>query len=149
MYVYTYLHDLAQTYPDSNTRSIWCIHVYRLHKCKPIYMYMYTYSYDVAQTYPNPRTRSVTWLIDMCDMTYSYVCHDDMWHDSCMIEHKHSLIHIQNLYVVYTCIYIFICICLRIHTIEHQYSPIHIQDLRHDSFICVTWLTQMCDMTHS
>ena len=67
----------------------------------------------------------VTRLIHMCDMTHSYVWH--MWHDSfnsvtSLMQSSWWLIHMFDT--------------------SHSY-------VWHDSFICVTWLIQQCDITHA
>ena len=95
----------------------------------------------------------VTWLIDMCDVTHSYVWDDlficviwrihmrdmtrscvweerrclgcDAWHDS--LTCATWLIHVANMHV---CDMTHPCLC-------------------HDAFIRVTWLVRTCDMTHS
>jgi len=70
----------------------------------------------------------VTWLIYLCDMSYSFV-----WH-ACVI---------RVIYFNY------------MRDMPYSYVRlIHICDMTHsyvwhDSFICVTWLIDMCDVTHS
>jgi len=70
----------------------------------------------------------VTCLIHICDMTHSY-----LWIDQCMTWctqtqlHYHSWMHTTHLHTRRT---------------THLY-------FWHDSFILVTWLTHICDMTHA
>jgi len=74
----------------------------------------------------------VPWLIDMCDITYSYVTNSHSWFifirdtfsDVCPMTHWYVR---HNIFLCY---------------ITHWY-------VRHDSFICMTWLIHMCDMIHS
>jgi len=77
-----------------------------------------------------------TWLVHVCDMTYSYVGHDScmhgtwltlvcnvthscVWHDSCMCGHDSSMCPVTHS-----------CVC-------------------HASCMRWAWLTYVCDMTHS
>jgi len=63
----------------------------------------------------------LTWLIPMCDMSYSFV-----WHD------------------------VFICVCLRaaVSTMETAGDMPH-PNVWRDSFAFATWLNYICDMSHS
>ena len=79
----------------------------------------------------------VTWHIDMCDITHSYVwrvsfiCVKWLIH---IYDTTHS--HVWRESSIYVAWLIHIC------DMTHSY-------MWHDSFICVTWLIHMCDMTHS
>jgi len=64
----------------------------------------------------------VIWLIHMCDMTHSYV-----WHDS------RTCTHLEGSFLWYD------------PFINIMWSK-HTRDMTHS---CVTWLIQICDMTHS
>jgi len=85
----------------------------------------------------------VTWLIHACDMTHSYVCHDSSY---VFVWHAGGMSHINDYTYVYIkkkCIYVYIYIYIYIHT-NMTREWVHTYE-----FICVTWLIQMCDMTHS
>jgi len=71
----------------------------------------------------------VTRLIDICDMTHSYV-----WHDSFMC--VTWLIHMWDMTHLLTWYNLFMC------DATHSY-------VWHDLFMCVTWLIHMWDMTPS
>jgi len=96
-----------------------------------------------------------TWLIHMCDMTHSYVCHDSF---ICVPWLIHSficatwLVHMRDVTHSYMCAMTRSYVC---HD-SFVYVPwlIHMCDMTHsyvwhDSFICGTWLIHMCAMTHS
>ena len=98
--------------------------------------------------------KCATWLIHMCDMTHSYLWHGLFICDltrSCvtwLIRTRHSL----AVYRGYTT-------CNPCDMVTHMNESCHTWTrfihmcvlicLWHDSFICVTWLIHMCDMTHS
>jgi len=117
----------------------------------------------------------VTWLIHVCDMTYSHVWHDAfMSHDvSCpmvaILRCVTWLIHVCDL--THSCVWhdVFMCVTWRIYeswcelphgghseVCDMTHSCvwlwlIHVCDMTHscvwhDSFMCVTWLIYMCDM---
>jgi len=71
----------------------------------------------------------VTWLIHVCDMTYSCVWHDSL---TCVI------------WLIHMCDMTHSCVTWLIHMWDMTHSYVG-----YDSFICVTWLIHMCDMTHS
>ena len=104
---------------DSFIRRVWLIHM-----CDMTHSYVWQDSFIC-----------VSWLIHMCDMTHS-VC--DMtqcvtwlsvWHDSVCDMTKCVI----GLSVWHDSI---------MFDMAHLYA-------RHDSFIRMTWLIHMCDMTHS
>jgi len=81
----------------------------------------------------------VTWLIHICDMTYSY-----MWHASFI--YVTWLIHICDMTHLYMWHDSFIYVTWLIHTYDMTHSY-----MWHDSFIYVTWLSygwsiHMCAM---
>jgi len=101
-------------------------------------------------THDHRSKRGAHVLVQMCDMTHSYV-----WHDSCIcvtsviecvtwlthvcdtpdssVWHASSICDMPHLSVTWL---------VRMCDMHHSY-------VRHDSFIRVTWLIHMCDMTHS
>ena len=98
---------------------------------------------------------SGTWRIDMWDMAHSYVGHDsfmrvDMRDTTCVLQ------CVAVCCIVLQCVAV--CCSVLIYEIRlvpckqslisscaaYAYSYV-----RHVSFICVTWLVHMCDMTHS
>ena len=100
--------------------------------------------------------KCVTWLIDMCDMTYWYVWHDLLicvtWLTSVTCRQMRRP-EVPYMYIcMYMCVHTYVCICVcDIHPCVTR--PIDTCDMTywyvwHDSFICVTWLIDMCDMTH-
>jgi len=82
-----------------------------------------------APTNQSSRRRSLTvpWLIHVCPVTHSYVCHWPMSHtQSIMSAEKSEILWMRQ----------------RRRSLTHSY-------VCHDSFICVPWLIHMCAMTHS
>ena len=93
------------------------------------------------------------WRIHMCDMTYLFV-----WRYVCVYDWMgvrtgiptpvpiqlvtHSYVSRDLLACVMICVRVWLGRCVRWYT-----PPVPIQFS--DSFICVTWLTRMCDLTHS
>jgi len=96
----------------------------------------------------------VTWLIQMCYMTHSYVWHDSfirlkcdmthsyVWHDSFI--RVTGLIHMCDRTHSYVWHDSFVCVTWLIHTCGMTHSYVW-----RNSFVCVTWLIHMCGMTHS
>jgi len=112
----------------------------------------------------------VTWLIHMCDMTHSYVCHDSficktwhihMWHGlfTCDMTHSYVIWHTHMWHDSFirdmTHSYVWHdSLCLPVATGRWLIWHIHMCDMTHsyvwhDTFMCVPWLIHMCDMTHS
>ena len=90
----------------------------------------------------------VTGLVHMCDMTHSYVRHD-------LITCATWLIHIgcgswvfanKNRFV---CICICVCVCNSYEKGLNYTCDMTQSYVQYDSFICATWLMQMCYTTHS
>ena len=105
---------------DSFICVTWLIHICDMTHTRCIHVGPYIFMYRYS--YSRSSFICVTWLIHMCKMTHSYVC--DMTHTRCIQMGP---------------------ISLYINTIalsRHSY-------VWHDSFVCVTWLIPMCDMTHS
>jgi len=85
-----------------------------------------------------------TWLIHMCEISHSYVQYDSF---KCAT------------FLIHTYRHIFINICrvmshgiwygLQVRCVTHWMCNTTHSYMRHDSFICATWLIHMCDMTHS
>jgi len=127
---------------DSFTHVTWLIHTFDLtcsyvwhdlHICDMTPVHMWHDSYirsiwlvhmgDMTQSYINHNTTH--WqLLDVCDMTHS--C---MWHDSCM--RATWLVHMCDVTQSF---------------INHQAT--HRQEQHDSSFISVTRLLYICDMTH-
>ena len=104
----------------------------------------------------------VTWLVHMCDMTRSYVFHNEFtihmcalylvhmcdmtrlraWHDSFISATTHF---ISQLLIVRYCQLCTNtpCVTWLIHTCDMTRSC-----MWHVSFICVTWIFHVCDTTH-
>ena len=90
----------------------------------------------------------MTRLIYTFDITHSYVCHGTLtcdtntnaytnksWHtNECLVS------HVCLCMCVFVCVCVFVCIC--VWSMSDSY-------VWHYSFICVTLLIHMCDMTHS
>jgi len=74
----------------------------------------------------------VTWLIDMCDMTHSYVWHDSLICVTWLIDMCERQAPRCRLYSSTLCV----CVCKR--DMSHSYEVTHMSD-----FICVTWLINM------
>jgi len=100
--------------------------------------------------------KCVTWLIHMCDMTHSYVWPDsfhicDMTHSYIWMSRHRQICCVTHLWHFMQAICqhskvwhdSFICVTWLIHMYDMTYSYVW-----HDSFICVTWLIYMCYMTH-
>ena len=112
----------------------------------------------------------VTWLIHYCDMTHSYVWRDSsihvthpcMWHDSsinvawlihmCDVTHPcvwHDLF-IRVAWLIYVTIdFLHILNIFKMCMRHVMISIIKYTWCRKLAFICVTWLTHSCDMSHS
>jgi len=98
----------------------------------------------------------VTWLIHMCDMTYScvwryafvcwtwLVCMCDMTHspDPCVLVESWAPICDMTHSYVWRDSIVSVTWLVRTCDMTHSY-------MSHDSFVCVTWLIRMNDMTHS
>jgi len=88
---------------------------------------------------------SFTWLVHMCDMTH---LHEQpvgesvgavWWHDSCGTCHTRCLVcDMTHSHVWHDS---FMCVTWLIHMCDMTHL--------HDTFTCVTWLIHVCDMTHS
>jgi len=90
----------------------------------------------------------VPWLIHVCDMTHSCV-----WHDSfiCVtwLTHVCDMTHAYIcalLCVMHTFVHYYPQILSFGHACHHLFAPQHVQ---YYSLICFTWLSHICDMTHS
>ena len=137
----------------------------------------HTYVYDMTHSYVwHDSFIRVTWLICTCDMTLSYVCvhmrrtwHIQMCVQMCRIWH----IHVCDMTPSYVWHDSFICVTWLLHVCDITFSYLlanvqdvanpyvcaNVQDVTHpyvwqsyvwpDSFICVTWLIYVRDMTHS
>jgi len=84
----------------------------------------------------------VTWLIYMCALTRSYVCHDPFvkW-----------FVHMCAMTRTYVCHDSFICVPWRIHIVSRLLRTCAMthSHMCHDSRICVPWLIHMHAMTPS
>ena len=86
---------------------------------------------------------SVSWLIDTCDMTHSY-----MWHDS----------FIYVTWLIHKCVMTRVmCVTSLMHTCDMTHLHLRhdwltlvtaVTYVWHDSFIYVSWLIHIRDMTH-
>jgi len=101
----------------------------------------------------------VTWLIDMCDASWSVrmcdmVC-SCMWHDAGITTHSHvrydSCGCVQH--DAFTCVtWLSTHATWRFHVYDAPYLHVNKASLfyaLHDSFVCVTWHIYVCDMTFS
>jgi len=136
MYIFLYLYNLRG---DEHV-CVWNEHVCVCNENVCVCMRITWLIHMCDMTYSHVRHDSftcVTWLIHMCDMTYSHV-----WHDSftCVTWRIHmcDMTHSHVWHDLFTCVTWLIHMCDM--TLSH---------VRHDSFTCVTWLFHMCDMTHS
>jgi len=145
-----------------NAACVWVIHV-----CSPM-----TYSYAEYDAFIR-----ATWLIDRGNITHSLVCPDSFIHETWRI-HVRGMTHAYVIgtgqsQMLYVCLYA-CCITWLIHMwdmthlmcdMTHSYvigtgrsQTWHLNVcllycmthsyVRHDSFICETWLIHMWDMTH-
>jgi len=151
---------LAPTFTTKHTHGA----VLFIHLCSAIFFFFFP-SLACGMT-------CVTWLVQMCDMTHSYLRHDssigltlicvsslihmcDMTHsyarhDSCICATwlcdmmTHSYVWHEDSFVCVTRHDSFICVTWLIHMCVVTYPYVW-----RDSFICATWLMHMCDITHS
>jgi len=91
----------------------------------------------------------VTWLIDFCDMTHSYIWHDSFARVTWLSVHPPSRKYKSSIYVTWL---------ILIYAMTHSYTrhdsfarvtwlPVHPPPRKYDAFICVTWLIHTYDMT--
>ena len=121
----------------------------------------YSCSYVWHDSFVKACERCVTWLIRMCDVTRWFVWRKSQkiltWLIHYTAREKRDMTHyglLRNL---------FICVTWLDHRrarekrdMRHQdvWRDVNIWDVPrehmwHDSLICVTWVTKVCDMTHS
>jgi len=114
--------------------------------CMTWLIYVMTYSYVWHDAFI-----CMTWLIHVmmyscvkhvCDMAHSYV-----WHPHSCAWHPHSYVwHDSFIYEACMCVCVCVCVCVCAPRVD-RHATILIC-VWHDSFVCVTWLIHMCDMTH-
>jgi len=91
----------------------------------------------------------VTWLIHMYDITHSYV-----WHG--FIHLSYVTLKQKQRERVAACCSVLQCVAVWLVHVWMTHSWFipgadmqRARNLKQNSFICVTWLSHMCDMTHS
>jgi len=88
----------------------------------------------------------VAWLVQMCDLTYSYV-----WHDNCMCVRHNAFTRVcSKCDTLFSASHVSAsgiwCVC---DTTPSCVCDVTRACMWHDSFKCVPWLIQMCGMTDS
>ena len=98
-----------------------------------------------------------TWLVHHWDMTHSCVRHDsfiiETWLNETWLIHVCDMTRASLLLAIHCSLSNHVSFmshsCLISFTVRCASAIMTHSYVRHDSFICVTWLIHMCDMTHS
>jgi len=121
---------------------IWMSHVTEARGCRLIHMCDMTHWYVWHDAFI-----CVTWLVRMCDMTHSSLQHA-YENESC-----HRSGRAEGCGLIHTCDMTYSCVwhdAFKSATCLHKRGMSQEGGLRGvDSFIRVTWLIRVCDMTHS